>query len=80
MSGVKWVGAKEAAKLMGVHQATLSRWRKLSIGPQFVRDARGQFAYNKMQIDAWKCNPFAFGCTQMQAICTRMERNAATYR
>ena len=49
MSPVKWVGAKEAAELMGVSQATLSNWRKLSVGPQFVRDTRGRFAYNKIK-------------------------------
>ena len=66
MSPVKWVGAKEAAELMGVSQATLSNWRKLSVGPQFVRDTRGRFAYNKTQIDCWKLNPFVFGCTKMK--------------
>jgi len=47
------IRAKEAAKFIGVAEATLARWRMTGEGPQFVKNGLRQVLYRIGDIRAW---------------------------
>ena len=47
------IRAKEAAKFIGVAEATLAQWRMTGEGPQFVKNGPRQVLYRIGDIKAW---------------------------
>ena len=47
------IRAKEAAKFIGVAEATLAQWRMTGEGPQFVKNGPRQVLYRIADIKAW---------------------------
>jgi excisionase family DNA binding protein len=49
------LSTKEAARLLGVHPNTLSKWRIRGTGPRFIK-AGNMIRYRKSDIEAWLQN------------------------
>ena len=44
---------KELATYLGISIATVKRWRKLGIGPQYRRIGPKKIMYDKLDVDEW---------------------------
>lgn len=48
-----WLWTEDAGDYLGVHVATLYRWRRDGIGPAHTRHGQRRFRYKIADLDAW---------------------------
>ena len=48
-----WLTPEEAADLVGRSPATLKRWRRKGVGPEFFRYGRSGVRYRTSAVEAW---------------------------
>lgn len=47
------ISQREAAKIVGVSQATLSRWKTSGIGPNYYVLENGSLRYDTYEVEKW---------------------------